>query len=96
MCFGKNPQIIFVPVISKNVKGHSIQLSILPSICRSVFLQVVGTLCMQFLLQFYSDSFEILQVFRSWSVNVHIGWIYSSDHFCYFFSKMNLIIFWPK
>ena len=28
-----------------------------------------------FLLQFYDDSFETLQVLRSWSENVHIVWI---------------------
>ena len=30
---------------------------------------------------FYVDSFETLQMFRSWSENVHIVWIYSSDCF---------------
>ena len=32
------------------------------SVGPSISLQVVGTLCMQLLLQFYADSFETLQV----------------------------------
>ena len=48
-------------------------------------LQVVGTLCMQLLLQFYSDSFENLQVFRTWSEDVHIVWISSLDFFLLLF-----------
>ena len=60
-----------------------------PSFCP---LQVVGTLFMQLLLQFYLDSFETLQVFRSWSENVHIVWIYLQIS-CHFFHKMNLVIF---
>ena len=38
----------------------------------SVPFQVVDTLCMQLLLQFYSDSFDTLLVFMSWSEDVHI------------------------
>ena len=41
----------------------------------SVPLQIEGTLCMHLLLQFNSDSFETLQVFRLWSEDVHIVWI---------------------
>ena len=40
--------------------------------------QIVGTLCAQ-LLQFYADCFETLQMFWSWSENVHIYWNLSSD-----------------
>ena len=43
---------------------------------------------MQLLLQFYSDSFETFQVFRSWSEDVHIVWIYSSDYFLLLFSQI--------
>ena len=32
----------------------------------------IGILCMQLLLQFYAVPFETLQVFRSWSEDVHI------------------------
>ena len=46
-----------------------------PSSCPSIPLQVVGTLCMQLLLQFYFDSFDTLKVFSSWSKDVHIVWI---------------------
>ena len=44
-------------------------------------------------LQFYADSFETLQVFRSWSKDLHIVLAYSSDYFCYFFYKMNFQAF---
>ena len=56
-----------------------------PSFCPSI--QVVGTLCMQLLLQFYSDSFETIQVLRSWSEDVHIIWISFSDHFLSLFPQ---------
>ena len=32
----------------------------------------IGILCMELLLQFYSDCFETLQVVRSWYEDVHI------------------------
>ena len=32
-------------------------------------------LCMHLRLQFYADSFETLQMFSSWSEDVHIVWI---------------------
>ena len=47
---------------------------------------------MHLLLQFYADSFETIQVFRSWFEDVHIVWILSSDCFDLFFHKMNLVI----
>ena len=46
--------------------------SIPPSETPSFPLQVVGTLYMQLLLQFYANSFDTLQVFRSWSEDMHI------------------------
>ena len=45
---------------------------------------------MHLILQFYVDSFELLQVFRSLSENVHIVWIYSSDFFLSCFSQIEL------
>ena len=36
---------------------------------------VVCTLCAQLLLQFYSDSFETLQVFSPWFEDMHVVWI---------------------
>ena len=33
---------------------------------------IVGTLCAQLLLQFYADSFETLQMFLSWSEDMHV------------------------
>ena len=59
---------ILVPAFSKKTRGQSILLSVLPSIP----LQVVGTLCMQLILQFYSDPFETVPVRRSWPEDVHI------------------------
>ena len=32
----------------------------------------VGALCAQLLIQFYTDQFETLQAFLSWSVDVHV------------------------
>ena len=52
-----------------------------PSIHLSIPSQAVSILCLKFLLQFYCDSFETLQVFRSWSEDVHIVWATSSDYF---------------
>ena len=37
-------------------------------------LPVVGSLSMDIFLQLYSNSFETLQVFRSWSEDLHIVW----------------------
>ena len=66
--------------------GHSSWLSVRPSFP----LQVVGTLCMQLLLQFYSDSFETLQVIRSWSEDVNIVWMQSSDYLLLLFLQNEL------
>ena len=41
----------------------------------------MGTLCAQLLLQFYANLFQTLQVFLSWSEDMHVVWKYSSDHF---------------
>ena len=57
------------------MKGHSIRYSVLPSVGPSVPIQVVGIVCMELLLQFYSDIFETLNVFRSCSEDMHIVWI---------------------
>ena len=38
---------------------------------------IVGTLCAQLLLQFYAESFETLQMFLSWSEDMHVVWILS-------------------
>ena len=38
---------------------------------------IVGTLCAQLLLQFYADSFKTLQMFLSWSEDMHVVWILS-------------------
>ena len=46
--------------------------------------------------QFYADSFEPLQVFRSWSEDVHIAWIESSDYFLSLFSQNELSHFPDK
>ena len=47
---------------------------------------IVGTLCAHILLQFYIDSFETSQVFWTWSEDMHLVWILSSDYFCITFS----------
>ena len=39
---------------------------------------------------FYTDFFETLQVFRSWSEDVHIAWIESSDYFLSLFPQNEL------
>ena len=54
--FGHNPQIIFCHFFSQNEFSHFSG--------QSEYISCV--LCMQLPLQFYSISFEILQVFRSW------------------------------
>ena len=40
---------------------------------------ILDTLCAQLLQQFYANRFEPLQVFLSWSEDVHVVWILSSD-----------------
>ena len=54
---------------------------------------IVGTLCAQLLLQFYADSFETLQIFLSWSEDMHVVWILPEIIFCHFFHNLNLVIF---
>ena len=54
-------------------------------------LQVVGILGMQLLLQFYSYSFETLQV-MVWRYVHCVGIIIL---FCHFFHKMNLVVIFP-
>ena len=68
------------------VLGHGLKICILfghkPHISFVTFSQkefshicvAEGIFCMHLLLQFSSDSFETLQVFRSWSADVHIVW----------------------
>ena len=46
-----------------------------PWFCGSVAPLIVGTLFAQLLLQFYTDCFETLQVFLSWSEDVHVVWM---------------------
>ena len=53
----------------------------------------MGTLCAHLLLQFYIDSFETSQVFWTWSEDMHVVWIYSSNYFYHFFCYFNLGIF---
>ena len=56
--------------LQRKARGHSIRLSVRPS-----FRPSTSNRCMQLLLQFYSDFFKILQLFRSWSEDEHIVWI---------------------
>ena len=85
------------PPFWRKARRHSIRHSVLLSILLPPPpLQVVGTLCMQLLQQFYNDSFETLQVFREWSEDVHIVWIWSSDYFVTFSTKWTRSFFWPK
>ena len=85
MCilFGYNPQMSFDHFIYK---------------MHQVICPTKVNMCYRYLVYaspptFHVDSFETLQMFRSWSETVHIVWIYSSDYFCHFFHKMNLAIF---
>ena len=55
----------------------SFRPSVLPSFRPSVPPKVLCTLCAQLLLQFYADSFETLQMFLSWSEDMHVVWILS-------------------
>ena len=60
----------------------SVRPSVRPSFRPSVFPsfrppKVLCTLCAQLLLQFYADSFETLQMFWSWSEDMHVVWILS-------------------
>ena len=48
---------------------------------------------MRLLLKFYSDSFETIQAFSSWSEDVHIVRYTPQNIFVIFIHKMSLIIF---
>ena len=66
------------PPFRRKAEGHSFQHSVLPSVFPSFRPpNIVGTLCAQLLLQFYADSFETLQMFLSWSEDMHVVWILS-------------------
>ena len=74
------------PPFRRKAEGHSFWHSVLSSVLPSVRPSIrpsfrppniVGTLCAQLLLQFYADSFETLQMFLSWSEDMHVGWILS-------------------
>ena len=70
------------PAFSKKSGGHSFRHSVSPSVRPSVRPSfrppnIVGTLCVQLLLQFYADSFETLQMFLPWSEDMHVVWILS-------------------
>ena len=52
---------------------------------------IVGILCAQLLPQFNANCFETLQM--SWSENVHIFWILSSNYFCFLFHKLLFVAF---
>ena len=41
-------------------------------------------MCAQLRLQFYADSVETSQVFWSWTEDVHVVWILSSDILSHF------------
>ena len=67
MWFGYNRQIIFCPRLFEEKRRDIVFgiLSFRPP-------NIVGTLCAQLLLQFYADSFETLQMFLSWSEDMHV------------------------
>ena len=66
MCilFEYNPQIILCYFF------HKMRLVILRH--KSIYTFILGILCMHLLLHFYVDPFDTLQMFRSWSEDVHI------------------------
>ena len=68
------------PPFRRKAEGHSFWLSVRPSVhpsFRPSFRPPIGvcTLCAQLLLQFYSDSFETLQMSSSCFEDVHVVWI---------------------
>ena len=66
------------PPFRRKAEGYSFRLSVRPSVSPSVFPpKVLCTLCAQLLLQLYADSFETLQMFLSWSEDMHVVWILS-------------------
>ena len=55
---------------------------------------ILGTLSMQLLLQFYSDSFQTLQVFIGHGLKMCILFSYHPQIiFCHLFHKINLPFF---
>ena len=48
---------------------------------------------MQLLLQIYTDSFETSLVFWSWSEDMHVVWIQSSDYFYHIKPQLNVYHF---
>ena len=50
----------------------------------------MGTLCAHLLLQFYIDSFETSQLFCTWSEDMHMVSILSSDYFLSLFLQVEL------
>ena len=81
-----NPQIIFCNFF------HKLKIVIFEG-----KLNIKGILCWQLLQQFHADSFETLQVFRSWSEDVHLVQ-YNNPQitFCNFFHKLKIVIFEGK
>ena len=53
----------------------------------------VGTLCVQLLLQFHSNSFKTQHVLWTWSEDMHVVWLLSSNYFLSFFHDLSLVIF---
>ena len=87
LVFSKGGSCFCPPPFRRKAEGHSFWLSVLPSVHPSVrpsvrssfrpsFRPPIGvcTLCAQ-LLQFYSDSFETLQMSSSCFEDVHVVWI---------------------
>ena len=68
MCFGYNPKINF----------YDFFLILNFVIFRREYYQkvyILGTLCVQLLQQLHANLFETLQLFLSWSEDVHVVWI---------------------
>ena len=55
---------------------------------------IVGTLCAQLLMQFYTDQFETLQALLSWSIDMHVVLALWSIQFLSLFSTFELGHFW--
>ena len=53
-------------------------MELFPFFDLGISLHMVGALCAQLLIQFYTDQFETLKDFLSWSVDVHMVWALSS------------------
>ena len=75
------------PPFRRKAEGHSFRLSFRPSFRPP---KVLCTLCAQLLLQFYADLFETLQMFLSWSEDMHVIWILSWDYFFSLFPQFEL------